>query len=239
MGLYIGYSTYQKQILHLSLSSITPLPPPLLLYFPPSSSPNTLASYPPYLSSTFQYSPIFQSPSPPPHPSFIRLRPPISLFTFPFSLPQTPFSQIDLSRLLSWLINLALFEGIVGVGVSMMVVEVGWGWRVGGLEGCGLDGWRVVGCGLWTVDCGLWAVGCGFSEGRGEGRVLGWRAALFQSGLHFLPPPNRFATPISFPPFRFPPFPSFPSSSPSSPSRFFNLFPPTPLPFPPRSPTSS
>ncbi len=92
----------------------------------------------------------------------------------------------------------------------MMVVGVGWGWRVGGLEGYSE----------------------GRSEGRGEGRVLGWsgggRITLLQFSLHFLPSPNRFATPIAFPPFRFPPLPSFPSSpSPSSPSRFPDLFSPT------------
>jgi len=91
---------------------------------------------------------------------------------------------------------------------------------IDGGSGLGLEGWRVG---------GLWAVGCGFGEGRSEGRALGWsgggRITLLQFSLHFLPPPNRFATPIAFPPFRFPPFPSFPSS----PSRFLNLFPP-PLP---------
>jgi hypothetical protein len=94
-----------------------------------------------------------------------------------------------------------------------------------------LEGWRVVDCGLWTV--GL--VKGGVKEGfwvRGGGEDY---AITVQFSLYFLPPPIRFATPIAFPPFRFPPFPSFPSSSSSSPSRFLNLSPPT-LTLPPPLP---
>jgi len=98
MGLYIGYSTYQKQILHQSPS----LPPPPHPFFsisrlPPAQTPSLP---PPSISPPFSSLPL------PPHPSFLYTpAPPHLTFPFPFLLPPTPFSQIDLSRLLSWLAN--------------------------------------------------------------------------------------------------------------------------------------